>query len=36
MPGWGSYVKLKKSKQQVALERRRELGNAFFTRPSTN
>src|ERR1700709_122736 len=31
MAGWGSYVKLKKTKQQLALERRRELGNKFFT-----
>jgi hypothetical protein len=31
MAGWGSYVKPKKSKQQVALERRRGLGNKFFT-----
>ena len=31
MVGWGSYVKPKKSKQQVALERRRELGNKFFS-----
>jgi hypothetical protein len=32
MPGgWGGYQKPKKSKQQVALERRRELGNKFFT-----
>jgi hypothetical protein len=29
--GWGGFVKPKKSKQQVALERRRELGVKFFT-----
>jgi hypothetical protein len=28
---WGSYVKTKKTKQQVALERRRELGAKYFT-----
>ena len=31
MAGWGGYQKPKKSKQQLALERRRELGNKFFT-----
>ena len=32
MPGgWGGYVKPKKSKQQVALERRRELGAKYFS-----
>jgi hypothetical protein len=31
MPGWGGYVKPRKHKQQVALERRRELGKKYFT-----
>ena len=32
MPGgWGGYKKPRKTKQQIALERRRELGNKFFS-----
>jgi hypothetical protein len=31
MGGWGGYVKPKKSKRQVALERRRALGEKYFT-----
>jgi hypothetical protein len=31
MPGWNGYVKPQKSKQQVALERRRKLGERYFT-----
>jgi hypothetical protein len=31
MPGWGGYQKPKKTKQQLALERRRELGVKYFS-----
>jgi hypothetical protein len=31
MPGWGGYQKRKKTKHQIALERRRERGAKYFT-----
>jgi hypothetical protein len=31
MPGWGGYVKPRKTKRQAALERRHELGKIYFT-----